>query len=201
MASSFVLPLCPLEGAVLLPGGDLRLHLGVSRVQSLVGQASGYGGAVVVSLADGDAVHEVGVTALVSEDDDRAAALHGVTRCRLLDLVSGATPLVRAERYPDSTVHDRRADALGRLLVACYNRLCRHLALPTGGPRPAEGLAAITWRIVGELGLSADRQQGFLNVADPVTRGRLLLVTLRELQRRESFLRPWGHLRGGAAWN
>jgi Lon protease-like protein len=201
MASSFVLPLCPLEGAVLLPGGDLRLHLGASRVQSLVGQASGYGGAVIVSLADGDAVHEVGVTALVSEDDDRAAALHGVTRCRLLDLVSGATPLVRAERYPDSTVHDRRADALSRLLVACYTRLCRHLALPTNAPRPAEGLAAITWRIVGELGLSADRQQGFLNVADPVTRGRLLLVTLRELQRRESFLRPWGHLRDGAAWN
>lgn len=201
MASSFVLPLCPLEGAVLLPGGDLRLRLSVGRVHSLVGQASGYGGAVVASLADGDAVHEVGVTALVSEDDDRAAALHGVTRCRLLDLVSGATPLVRAERYPDNTVLDRRAEALGRLLLARYTRLCRNLALPANAPRPGDGLAAITWRIVGELGLSPDRQQGFLNVADPIMRGRLLLVTLRELQHRESFLRPWGHLRGGAAWN
>ena len=201
MASSFVLPLCPLAGVVLLPGADLRLRLGASRVQSLVGQASGYGGAVIVSLVDGDAVHEVGVTAMLSEDEDQAAALHGVTRCRLLDLVSGATPLVRAERYPDSAVADRRADALGRLLLARYTRLCRNLALPTSVPRPTDGLSAITWRIVGELGLSPDQQQGFLNVADPLTRGRLLLVTLRELQRRESFLRPWGHLRGGAEWN
>jgi Lon protease-like protein len=201
MASSFVLPLCPLAGVVLLPGADLRLRLGASRVQTLVGQASGYGGAVIVSLADGDAVHEVGVTALVSEDEDQAAALHGVTRCRLLDLVEGATSLVRAERYPDTLVGDRRAEALGRLLLARYNRLCRSLALSSTTPRPTDGLSAITWRIVGELGLSPDQQQGFLNVADPLTRGRLLLVTLRELQRRERFLRPWGHLRGGAEWN
>lgn len=200
MPSSFVLPLCPLEGVVLLPGADLRLRLGADRLQSLVDQASGYGGAVVVSLADGEAVHEVGVTALVSEDDD-SAALHGVTRCRLLDLVSGAKPLVRAERYPDCTVHDRRAAALGRLLLAHHARLCRALDRPAHAPRPADGLATITWRIVGELGLSPDQQQGFLNVADPLTRGRLLLLTLRELQRRAGFLRPWGHLRGGAAWN
>jgi hypothetical protein len=69
------------------------------------------------------------------------------------------------------------------------------------GEQGASDLSSLTWRITAGLGLSAEQQQGFLNVPDAVTRGRLLLVALRELEKRERFLRPWAHMRAGAEWN
>jgi hypothetical protein len=31
--------------------------------------------------------------------------------------------------------------------------------------------------------------------------GGTLIATVREIEQRERFLRPWTHLRGGSAWN
>ena len=62
-------------------------------------------------------------------------------------------------------------------------------------------LSTLTWRITAELGLTAEQQQNFLNVPDPLTRGRLLLLAVRELERRERFLRRWAHLRNTTSWN
>jgi hypothetical protein len=62
-------------------------------------------------------------------------------------------------------------------------------------------LSGLTWRITAELGLSTEQQQSFLSVPDPLTRGKLLLVAVRELERRERFLRRWAHLRSTTPWN
>lgn len=201
MAASFVLPLLPLEETVLLPGETLAAPRGTAWVKDLLGHARAWGGAVVTSLVDGDSVHEVGVTAIVGLENEEQPSLRGISRCRLLGLVGESLPLVRAQRFPDGVVTAERAAALARLLTARYVRLCERRSRPCDIARHGRDLGSITWQVTAGLGLSAEQQQGFLNVPDPVTRGRLLLVFLRELERRERFLRPWSHLRPETSWN
>jgi hypothetical protein len=199
MRGAFVLPLYPLQGLVLLPGERCPVPYEGGRTRAALARAREHGGAVVASLVDGESVHEVGVTAIVSESAEGEASLHGVSRCRLVSLQADAL-MVRAERYPEREAPDRRGDPVGRLLHARYGRLCLRLGREAA-TLPHRDLSALTWRITAGLGMPPEQQQGFLNVPDPLTRARLLLLAVRELERRERFLRRWAHLRGTSQWN
>jgi Lon protease-like protein len=197
----FTLPLYPLQGAVLLPGERVSVPWGREAMRAILERARGFGGVVVASLADGESVHEVGVTAMVSDEGEGDAALHGISRCRLLSLASEDVTLVRAESYPEGSPAGKRGTPVARLLLSRYSRLCQRLGKALVTPARRQDLSAVTWRITADLGLSAEEQQGFLNVPDPLTRGKLLLLALRELERRERFLRRWTHLRTTTSWN
>jgi Lon protease-like protein len=201
MAASFVLPLYPLEGQVLLPGEDLLVPVSAAASAAALDHARGFGGALIASLADGDSVHEIAVTAIVSRSEEGEVSLRGVDRCRLVALIDDSVPLARAERVPDPQAEPDRSERLARLLLARYTRLCRTLGRPFAAPAGPQVLTPLTWRVTADIGLSAEQQQGFLNVPDAVTRGKLLLVAVRDLERRERFLRPWAHLRSGSPWN
>jgi Lon protease-like protein len=201
MRGVFTLPLYPLERAVLLPGERVAVPWTRLATRSILDRARGFGGAVVASLVDGESVHEVGVTAMVADESEGETALHGVSRCRLLSLVSEEVTLVRAERYPEQTPTARQEEPIARLLRARYERLCQRIGKDLAAPVRQHDLSMLTWRITAELGLTAEQQQNFLNVPDPVTRGRLLLLAVRELERRERFLRRWAHLRNTMSWN
>ncbi|MBI4915634.1 MAG: LON peptidase substrate-binding domain-containing protein [Acidobacteria bacterium] len=198
--ATFVLPLYPLESRVLLPGESVQVPLASTWARAIILQSRDYGDSVVVSLVDGESVHEIGVTAVVAEQAGDSAALRGVSRCRLLTLVREDLPLVRAERFPEPPTGGR-AVPLARLLRARYLRLCGTLSRPPGLDHDQKDLSSLTWRVTATLGLTPDQQQGFLNVPDPMTRGQLLLLAVRELERRERFLRPWAHMRSNMAWN
>jgi Lon protease-like protein len=201
MAATFVLPLYPLEGQVLLPGKDLHLRRPASPNAGALDHAGDFGGAVIASLADGESVHEIAVTAMVTQPGEGEVTLRGVSRCRLLALIGDDVPLVRAELVPEPAGGPGRSERLARLLLARYTRLCQALGRPSTGLTERFELPPLTWRVTAELGLTAEQQQGFLNVPDAVTRGKLLLVAVRDLERRERFLRPWAHLRPGSQWN
>jgi Lon protease-like protein len=198
--ATFVLPLYPMESRVLLPGESVHVPLVSTWSRAIIEQSRDYGDSVVVSLVDGESVHEIGVTAVVAEQAGDSAGLRGVSRCRLLSLVREDLPLVRAERFPESPTGGR-AVPLAKLLRARYLRLCDTLTRPPGLEAAQEDLSSLTWRVTAALGLTPEQQQGFLNVPDPKTRGQLLLLAVRELERRERFLRPWAHMRSNLAWN
>jgi hypothetical protein len=200
MRGVFVLPLYPLQDVVLLPGERCSLTQAGRTSTGIVERARAFGGAVVASLADGESVHEIGVTAIVSGDPDGETALFGVSRCRLLSLVSDEVAMVRAERFPERPAAEQRQATVARLLHTRYQRLRLRLGREAT-TAPTNDLTALTWKVTAELGLPAEQQQGFLNVPDPLTRGRLLLLALRELERRERFLHPWAHLRTATPWN
>lgn len=200
MAATFVLPLFPLEDSILLPGEQLCLPATTGWTRSVYEHAHGFGDAVVASLMDGEAVHEVAVTALVSGGDGDRITLKGVSRCRLLGVVSEEVPLVRAERVREPVPGGERADALSRLLLARFTRLRHAIGKPPGAV-DRDDLSTLTWRVTAELGLTLEQQQGFLNVVDPLTRGKLLLTVLRDLERRERFLRPFARLRTETPWS
>lgn len=194
-----ILPLFPLTEAVLLPGEDRQLAPPAAPCSALEHAEHG-SGTIVASLLDGDSVHEIGVRAQVLESSEHAIALRGLNRCRLIALEDPRVPLVQVEDYPEAREDSRRARDLANLLRRRYLRLCASLkrpARPPGNP----SLSSLTWRILASSGLTPEQQQGFLNVPGPVTRGRLLLVVVRDLERRERFLRGWAHLRDGADWN
>jgi ATP-dependent protease La (LON) substrate-binding domain len=201
MGATFVLPLCPLTDAVLLPGERLDVPALERELAPAVAAADQYGSTVVASLADGDSVHEVGVMAAIDVIATERPRLHGLGRCRLLNLVDEDVPLVRAERFPERRVSTARGQALARLLERRFARF----KLRTGRPLPLsaqdERLTRLTWQVTAALELTVDQQQGFLNVPDPLTRGKLLLLVLRELERRDRFLRQWSHLRSEQPWN
>ena len=201
MRGVFTLPLYPLEGAVLLPGERVGVPWARLATRGILDRARGFGGAVVVSLVDGESVHEVGVTAMVAGESEGETALHGVSRCRLLSLVSEEVTLVRAERYPEQPPAGRQEEPTARLLMARYERLCQRIGKDAAAPVRQHDLSTLTWRITAELGLSTEQQQSFLSVPDPLTRGKLLLLAVRELERRERFLRRWAHLRSTTPWN
>jgi hypothetical protein len=200
MAAPFVLPLYPLEERVLLPGESISFAPTQVWSRALLAKASRFGNVVVASLVDGESVHEIAVAARLSVGEGGEATLRGLARCRLLSLVSEKTLLVRAQRYPDSTPETTRAEQLAALLWARYTRLQRALGR-TGISASRQALPALTWRITADIGFSAEQQQGILNVVDPLTRGRLLLVAVRELELREKFLRPFAALRSTTPWN
>lgn len=199
MPRTRVLPLFPLTDAVLLPGTERELNPPPSPCPALT-HAEQAGGTLVASLLDGDSVHEIGVRAGIVENSGRSLRLRGLSRCRLLCLEDPAVPLVRVEEYPEAREESRRARGLADLLLRRYVRLCANLGWPSPSPR-RPSLSSLTWRILADSGLTAEQQQGFLNVPGPVTRGRLLLLVVRDLERRERFVRSWAHLRPGAEWN
>ncbi len=200
MSNDLVLPLLPLHEAVLFPGEEMRF-VGRSRLErGAVAESRSFGDRLIASLQDGEAVHEVGVLAAVNREEG-GLRLEGLDRLRLVELVQEDPPLVKARRFPDLPSHPpQRVLPLLRLLGARFDKLCRTLGRPAG-TRPGTDLAALTWRVAATIGLSVEQQQGFLNVPDPVTRGRLLLAAVRDVERRERFLRPWAHLRSAAEWN
>jgi Lon protease-like protein len=201
MSATFVLPLFPLEEQVLLPGEELPLPPDRLSARIIIDHARGFGGALIASLVDGEAVHEVAVTALLTDAGAEGMTIHGVSRCRLLDVVAEDVPLVRAERLPEPRQSRPRSDALRKLLLARFTKLRRNLRRRGPSKSAGKGLSALTWRITAELGFSAEQQQGLLCVPDPVTRGRLLLAAVRELERRERFLRPFARFRTDGPWN
>ena len=138
---------------------------------------------------------------MVAGESEGESALHGVSRCRLLSLVSEEVTLVRAERYPEQPPAGRQEEPTARLLMARYERLCQRIGKDAAAPVRQHDLSTLTWRITAELGLSTEQQQSFLSVPDPLTRGKLLLLAVRELERRERFLRRWAHLRSTTPWN
>ncbi len=199
MSGFSILPLFPLTEAVLLPGEERHLAAPPVPCRALE-HAQRASGTLVASLLDGDSVHEIGVRAQVLESSVEGIALRGVARCRLVALEDAGVPLVRVEDYPEACEDPARAKELANLLLRRYVRLCANLGRPARPPG-TPGLSSLTWRVLAESGLSPEQQQGFLNVPGPVTRGRLLLVVVRDLERRERFLRGWAHLRDGADWN
>jgi hypothetical protein len=200
MRGVFVLPLYPLQGLVLLPGERCVIPFENGGPPAALARARDHGGAVVAALVDGESVHEVGVTAIVSDSAEGGTSLHGVARCRLVSLRNDDALMARAERFPDQEVAERRGGPVSRLLHARYGRLCLRLGRDAAVP-PFGDLSALTWRITAGLGMPPEQQQGFLNIPDPLTRARLLLLTVRELERRERFLRRWAHLRNTNPWN
>lgn len=199
MSGIAILPLFPLTEAVLLPGEERHLAAPAIPCRALEHAQQG-GGTLVTSLLDGDSVHEIGVRAQVLESNEERIALRGLARCRLIALEDADVPLVRVEDYPEAREDAGRARELANLLLRRYVRLCENLGRPARPPgRP--GLSSLTWRVLADSGLTPEQQQGFLNVPGPVMRGRLLLVVVRDLERRERFLRGWTHLRSGANWN
>lgn len=201
MGATFVLPLCPLRGAVLLPGARIEVPALGPEAESAAAAASDYGHTVVASLADGETVHEVGVMAAVDDVSPERPQLHGLGRCRLLALVDEDVPLVRAERFPERTISPPRAEALASLLDRRFGRLRARLGRPVPARKGVEPLGALTWRVAAGLELTADQQQGFLNVPDALTRAKLLLMVLRKIERRERFIRQFSHLRTDQPWN
>ncbi len=199
MSGITVLPLFPLTEAVLLPGEERQLAPPATPCRALE-HAQRRGGTLVTSLLDGDSVHEIGVRAQVLESSEQGVALRGLARCRLIALEDAGIPLVRVEDYPEAREDTGRARGVESLLRRRYLRLCANLGRPARPPGSG-GLSSLTWRVLADSGLHPEQQQGFLNIPGPVTRGRLLLVVVRDLERRERFLRGWAHLRGGADWN
>lgn len=190
-----MLPLVPLEGAVLLPGSRLRVSTREATPGDPLSAASHFGDEVVAAFAEGDSVHGVGVTATVEPMDDGSATISGLSRCRLLGLVPGDVPLVEVELFPEDGSGGRRAGPLAALLLCRYRTLCRRLGWPSPAPTPRDDLGALTWEVAARVGVSAEEHQGFLNVPDSVTRAKLLLLAVREVEQRERFLRPYAHLR------
>jgi hypothetical protein len=138
---------------------------------------------------------------MVADESEGETALHGVSRCRLLSLVTDDVTLVRAERYPEQPLAGQKEEPIAQLLLARYERLWQRLGKDLAAGMRQNDLSGLTWRITAELGLSTEQQQSFLSVPDPLTRGKLLLVAVRELERRERFLRRWAHLRSTTPWN
>lgn len=65
----------------------------------------------------------------------------------------------------------------------------------------ALSLQTLTRRLTAHLWLEPGQQQGLLNLADPLARGQILLLALRELEKRQNFLRPFRWLQKGGRWN
>ena len=199
MATPLILPLLPLDGEVLLPGQRLELSSEATWRAGAWGNAPE--GPVAVSLRDDDTVHEIGVIAGVDSSGEQYS-LHGLRRCRLLALVQERLPpMVEVEPLAESPSEDPRGSRLAHLLHRRFENLCQQIGRTQAPATALLTLSPLTWTVVASLGLSADQQQGFLNVSDPLARGRLLLLAIRELSQRERFLRPWGHLRSGSQWN
>jgi Lon protease-like protein len=201
MRGVFTLPLFPLEGEVLLPGERINVAGGRLGARAILSRAEGFGGAVVAALADGEAVHEVGVMAMVADEDSGETTLHGVSRCRLLSLVRDGVTLAQAERYPEASPRAATEEQVARLLLARYDKLRQRVGRDLEAAGRTRDLSRLTWRITAKLNLSVEQQQRFLSIPDPLTRGKLLLLAVRELERRERFLRRWAHLRNTNPWN
>ncbi|MCS7181610.1 MAG: LON peptidase substrate-binding domain-containing protein [Thermoanaerobaculum sp.] len=203
MQSHFLLPLYPLDGLVLLP--TLKVEVcPVGTVATKVFQrAVEHQHQLVASCYEDESVHEVGVLARVFLPDDEKprAVLQAVSRCRLRKLVAEDVPMVLAEEFPDTPRPFQRTEPLRRLLLTRYARLCLHLNLPL--PRELRNLPLwqLTWKLTSQLNLDFRQQQGLLNLPDPVTRGQILLLAVKDLERKERFLRPFAKLRKGGQWN
>lgn len=203
MQAGYLLPLYPLEGLVLLPTMQVEVTPLGSTAHQVLRRAHDHGNVLVASFYEEEAVHEVGVKARVVPlaEKEGSVIFYGLQRCRLRRLVQEEVPMVMAEDFPDTGSLPTRAEPLRRLLLRRVARLCARL--PKEAPQDlwAADLETLTWRLTSLLALSVDQQQGLLNVPDALTRGRILLLALRDAERRERFLRPFASLRHGGQWN
>lgn len=203
MQRSFVLPLYPLEGFVLLP----CMHVEVTPIgrvaNELIRRASQYDHTLVASYFEDDAVHEVGVKAKVvpASEEKPGAVFRALSRCRLRELVDEDIPMVRAEDFPDAPRSPSRQESLRRLLLRRFSRLWWYKDPELCSTLRNLQLDFLTWHLVPHLALKLDQQQGLLNLPDPVVRGQVLLLAIKDLERRERFLRPYARLRHGGTWN
>jgi Lon protease-like protein len=203
MQESWVLPLYPLDGFVLLPTLQVEVTPLGPTAQQVLARARRHQQLLVASLYEDEAVHEVGVQARVlpSPEEEGRAIFQGLQRCRLKKLVSEDVPMVVAEAYPDAPGDEQQEEPLRRLLLRRFARLCARLQRPLPQDLATSSLRELTWKLTATLDLELAQQQGLLNVPDALTRGKILLLALRDAERRERFLRPFSHLRKGGQWN
>lgn len=203
MSKSFVLPLYPLDGFVLLPTLRVEIYPSSPTAQRVLQRAERHQNLVVASFFEDNSVHEIGVKAriTVSEEAEGTRIFEGLRRCRLRKLLPDEVPVVFAEDFPDRSVSTHHADPLRQLLLRRFFRLSARLQRPAPSELTAMNLETLTWRLTAELNLDLSQQQGLLNVSDALTRGKILLLALRDAEQRERLLRPYTHLRQDGQWN
>lgn len=203
MSESFILPLYPLDGFVLLPTLRVEIKPLGPTAQKVLQRAERHQNLVVASLFEDNSVHEIGVKARVirHEEAEGIRFFEGVGRCRLRQLLPDEVPVVLAEDFPEPSIPRHQADPLRRLLLRRFLKLSARLQRPLVFELTSLDLEELTWRLTAELNLDLSQQQGLLNVPDALTRGKILLLALRDAERRERLLRPYAHLRQDGQWN
>ncbi|MFN3414644.1 MAG: LON peptidase substrate-binding domain-containing protein [Thermoanaerobaculum sp.] len=203
MQAGFVLPLYPLDGFVLLPTLEVEVTPVGAVAQEVIRRASAHDDLLVASFYEDEAVHEVGVQAQVIPTDKSQGSVifRALSRCRLRQLEAEDIPMVRAEHFPDTPRPMQRQEPLRRLLLRRFSRLWRDADRKLSDGMRTLSLETLTWHLTAKLQLEPSQQQGLLNLADPVARGQVLLLALRELEQRQRFLRPFMWLRKGGQWN
>lgn len=203
MQAGFVLPLFPLDGFVLFPSLEVEVTPLGRVATELIRRAGEHDHTLVTSYFQDDAVHEVGVKARVipPPEEGGCAVFRGLSRCRLRELVDEDIPMVRAEDFPDTPRDPARQEALRRLLLRRFGRLRRGASPELRESLRVLPLDTLTWRLAGQLHLDLDQRQGLLNLPDPIARGQVLLLAIKELEQTERLLRPYVWLRKGGQWN
>lgn len=203
MQAGFVLPLYPLDGFVLLPSLEVEVTpVGLVALE-VIRRASQHNDLLVASLYEDEAVHEVGVRAQVvpATEGGGSVIFRGLNRCRLRQLEAEDIPMVRVEDFPDTPQPLTRQEPLRRLLLRRFSRVWYDVDRELCDGLRLLNLETLTWRLTAQLRLEPGQQQGLLNLADPVARGQILLLALRELEKRQRFLRPYMWLQKGGQWN
>lgn len=203
MQAGFLLPLYPLDGFVLLPTLELEVTPVGPVALEVIRRSSQHHNLLVTSLYEDEAVHEVGVRAeVVAATEGRGKVVfRGLNRCRLRRLEAEDIPMVRAEDFPDTPRPLKRQESLRRLLLRRFSKLWCEVNRELCEGLRVLSLEALTWRLTAQLRLEPGQQQGLLNLADPLARGQILLLALRELEKRQRFLRPFMWLQKGGQWN
>lgn len=203
MQAGFVLPLYPLDGFVLLPTLEVEVTPVGAVALEVIRRAFEHNDLLVASLYEDEAVHEVGVRAQVVASGEKKGSVifRGLSRCRLRQLEAEDIPMVRAENFPDTPRSFKRQEPLRRLLLRRFSRVWSEVDRELCDGLRVLTLETLTWRLTAQLRLEPGQQQGLLNLADPVARGQVLLLALRELERRQRFLRPFMWLQKGGEWN
>lgn len=203
------LPLFPL-GSVLLPGGDLPLHVFEARyrklVQDLLNEELPDRRFGVVAIRQGwevgednvDSMYDVGCTAIMDNVRQLAGDRYDVTargerRFRLLQIDNESAPylLAHVQWLPDATPEPDNPARRERLTAAAWEAHERYHSAGLRGstrrtPDPETDPADLPYALADDCVLSVEDRQDMLAETDPMVR----LRDLRRLLLRESqFLR------------